>query len=395
MFKVAAVILSGGEGVRLRPLTEHRCKPALPLMGRYTLIDVVISNALSAGIEQLFIVTQYLSHSLHQCVSRHYSRNEMIHHIKFIGWGEGRALSLGTADAVRKSQIYLQELDVDYLLILSSDQIYTFNFLELFQFAEARKADLVICTVPVHEKDAKRMGIMQLQSNHVITRFVEKPNSAEVLDTLRLNDGDKPFHANMGIYLFRKSFLFKLLDEDPRSDFGMHILPEAVLNYTVWAYPFNGFWKDVGTPFDYFEYHLDVASGIGHRPTLLSKTNEHLSPTQIGNATVKNSMICDSCSIGNSLLNRCLIGPHSVIGDDSKLQEVVCMGGSSSKVRGTQIGMSSSLKRVLADQDTIIGNNVRLENIEGLDSFNHDLFQVKNGIIILPQETNIPDHFVF
>ncbi|RDB31264.1 sugar phosphate nucleotidyltransferase [Candidatus Similichlamydia laticola] len=392
MSKVAAVILSGGEGVRLRPLTEHRCKPALPLMGRYTLIDVAISNALLAGIEQLFIITQYLSHSLYQCVSRHYPQE--IHHIKFIKGEKERSFFLGTAEAVRKSRIYLEELEVEYLLILSSDQIYSLNFLDVIQFAEEREADLVICTIPVSEQDAKRMGVMQLSPEWIITHFTEKPNHPDLLNAFRQPDAEKPFHANMGIYLFKKQFLFDLLEEDLRIDFGMHILPSAIQSRTVWAYPFNGFWKDVGTPLDYFEYHLSIAAGTGYRPKLLSQTKAHIAPTMLGKVTLNKALICDGCWIEDSSINLSLIGPHCRIGKGCQLDEVFLMGGSE-RARGTRIGTYSSLRHVLVDQDTTIGNHVRLENLDQIQHLNHDLFEVRNGIIILPQQANIPDHFVF
>lgn len=394
MSRVAAVILSGGEGVRLRPLTKYRCKPALPIMGRYALIDVAISNAMIAGIDQLFIVTQYLSHSLYQCVFRHYPQNEKIHHIKFIGGEKSNLNLLGTADAVRKSRIYLEELEVDYLLILSSDQIYNFNFLDLFTFAEVKRADVVICTIPVNEKDAKRMGVMQLSEENIITDFSEKPSHPDILNAFRHSDLEKPFHANMGIYLFKKKFLFDILDEDLRSDFGMHILPSAIRNHTIWAYPVDCFWQDLGTPIEYFNYHLSIAAGDGYRPQLLSQTKIHIVPTAFGRVQLDKTLICDGCHIDDSIMNLSFIGPNCSVGKNCKLNESVLMGGTD-KLQGTKIGEGSSLKRVLADQNTNIGNNVRLENLEQVQHLNHDLFEVRNGIIILPQQANIPDNFVF
>ncbi|MCE5319208.1 MAG: glucose-1-phosphate adenylyltransferase, partial [Parachlamydia sp.] len=265
MSRVAAIILGGGQGTRLYPLTQSRCKPAISFGGRYRLIDVPISNSINSGCHKLFIITQFLSSSLHQHIFNTYR-----HDIFSSGFLEllpaeekpsQKEWFQGTADAVRQNLDYFIETPVDYFLILSGDQLYNMDYQEMIRFARATDADVVVASLPINSSDAKRMGVLKIDTSSRITEFVEKPQEESILQKMRqpvdgMTTPEKPFLGSMGIYVFKREALIQFLETDARADFGKHLIPSAVSQGRAAAYIYQGYWEDIGTIGSFYEANM-------------------------------------------------------------------------------------------------------------------------------------------
>jgi glucose-1-phosphate adenylyltransferase len=270
--KVLCVIMGGGQGTRLFPLTKDRAKPAVPLAGKYRIVDIPISNCINSSFRRIYILTQFNSTSLHSHISRTYKFDQFSSGFVEIlaaqqtfnntSWYEG------TADAVRKNLIHFMNHDFDYLLILSGDQLYRMDFKEVIEQHRETGAEITIATLPVGRNEAKACGILQMGEDHRITRFVEKPKEDALLASLRITpamaaqagikDDHESYLASMGIYVFNRSIIRDLLD-NPLSDFGKHIIPHAINTHRVYAYVYQGYWEDIGTIRSFFEANLDLA----------------------------------------------------------------------------------------------------------------------------------------
>ncbi|MEI9963259.1 MAG: sugar phosphate nucleotidyltransferase [Limisphaerales bacterium] len=273
--KVLCVIMGGGQGTRLFPLTKDRAKPAVPLAGKYRLVDIPISNCINSGFRRIYILTQFNSTSLHGHISRTYKFDQFTNGFVEIlaaqqtltntSWYEG------TADAVRKNLVHFLNHDFDYLIILSGDQLYRMDFRPLIAQHIETEACITVATIPVGRKEATSLGLMQIADDNRITRFAEKPKEDSMLDSMRLTpnmlskleikgEGDA-FLASMGIYVFSRDLITGLLD-NPLSDFGKHIIPNAINNHAVYSYVFQGYWEDIGTIRSFFEANLDLVSEL-------------------------------------------------------------------------------------------------------------------------------------
>ena len=308
MGQVATVILAGGNGTRLEPLTMTRCKPAVCFGGKYRLIDIPISNAIHSGCSKIFIISQYLSASLHQHIFNTYHPGvfpsasiELLSAEQNHG---SKSWFQGTACAVRQNLNYLTELSAEYFLILSGDQLYNMNYQHMIDFAKETNADLVVAALPVNEEDAKRMGIMKINRDCFITEFHEKPQEQELLNQLRLpastlekirrGNGDKrQFLGSMGIYVFKRQALLDLLQCDPREDFGKHLIPTKVSQGNVAAYLHNGYWEDIGTIESFFKANLALTASNPEFNFCEDKKHiffrqHYLSAPKIGNSMITN-----------------------------------------------------------------------------------------------------------
>jgi glucose-1-phosphate adenylyltransferase len=272
---IACIILGGGQGTRLMPLTQSRCKPALSFGGRYRLIDVPISNSLNAGITKIFVLTQFLARSLHQHIFKTYRHGYPSAGFIEVVSAEQRPGKQewfqGTADAVRQNLEYFRETDAEFFLILSGDQLYRLDFEKLFQCTEQKEVDVWVATLAVNAKDASRMGVMKVNEDHHIIDFHEKPTShaalerlrtpASILQKMRLSSNEeKQFLGSMGIYLFRREALFSLLVNDKRDDFGKHLIPTQVKNGKIAAFIHEGYWEDIGTIESFYTANLALNS---------------------------------------------------------------------------------------------------------------------------------------
>ena len=427
MKRVLAIILGGGAGTRLYPLTKMRAKPAVPLAGQYRLIDIPISNCINSNINKMYVLTQFNSASLNRHLSQTYNLSA--------GFGQGFVEVLaaqqtpespswfeGTADAVRKYQWLFQEWDVDEYLILSGDQLYRMDYSLFINHHRSTGADLTVAALPVDAKQAEAFGLMRTDQDGRILEFREKPKGDSLLemavDTSRFglsadSAKERPYLASMGIYVFSRDTLFDLLHQNPtHKDFGKEIIPEALARGDrLKSYVFDDYWEDIGTIGAFYEANLaltqqptppfsfyDAEFPIYTRPRYLPPSK--LVDSQITDSIIGEGSILKSCSIHHSVL-----GVRSRVEDDVVLQDSLLMGSdffeSSSeravlKERGgipLGVGKGTTVKRAILDKNARIGSNVTIVNkdhVEEADRPEHG-FYIRNGIVVVVKNASIPD----
>jgi glucose-1-phosphate adenylyltransferase len=337
MQDVIGIILGGGQGQRLYPLTKMRSKPAVPLGGKYRLIDIPINNCLNSGIHRVFVLTQFNSASLNRHIMQAY---------KFDMFGGGFVDILaaeqtydnttwfqGTADAVRKSVKHLAPHDnVKYAVILSGDQLYQMDLRQIVGFHEQNDADITVAAIPVDAQTAPRMGIMKLENNKRVSSFLEKPRPEELAgwDSLNRDDG-RNFMGSMGIYVFRKDLLFDVLTESDAADFGKDIIPHAVGRHKVFAWQFDGYWEDIGTIRSFYEANLALTDAVpqfdfydAHMPVYTHRRN--LPPAKLNDCIVRRSIIAEGGILSGASIERSIIGVRARIGSGTTVQHSMIMG---------------------------------------------------------------------
>lgn len=412
------IIMGGGAGTRLYPLTKDRSKPAVPLGGKYRLVDIPISNCLNAGIRGMYVLTQFNSASLHQHISRTYkfdifSAGNFVEILAAQQTPTGAGWYQGTADAVRQNMRYFLERPWKHFLILSGDQLYQMDFRELMDSHLASGAELTIATLPVERPAAEDFGIMETDGARRITRFVEKPKEPALLESLRIPDplleelgvapGSERYQASMGIYLFNRSVLESCLDNDFR-DFGKHVIPATIAKHRVQAHIFQGYWEDIGTIRAFFEANLALAeiepAFSFYRPgaTVYSRPR-FLPASKINGATIKRAVVSDGCIITQATLERCVIGIRSIIESDAVLQNVVMMGADYYEkempcpegVPRCGIGRGTTIKDAIVDKNARIGERVLISPEGKPDSMDGENFSIRDGVVIIPKNAVIPD----
>jgi len=416
--RTLGIIMGGGAGKRLFPLTKDRSKPAVPLGGKYRLVDIPISNCLNSGIRSIYVLTQFNTASLHQHINGTYkfdifSAGSFVEILAAQQTPTGAGWYQGTADAVRQNLNYFLEKPWDYYLILSGDQLYQMDFRELMESHLASGADLTIATLPVNRHDAQGFGIMQTDDHKRITRFVEKPTEPSVLDGLRIPsavaaelglppDAER-YQASMGIYLFNRSVLEACLD-NKHEDFGKHIIPGAIKDRRVQAHVFQGYWEDIGTIRSFFEANLALAeieppfsfyrpgAGIYSRPRFLPAS-------KINGANVNRAVISDGCIITDATIDRCVVGIRSIIESGAVLRNVVLMGADyyesqSSAPPGTPplgIGRNTTISDAIVDKNARIGERVVISPDGKPENHDGENYYIRDGIVIIPKNAVIPD----
>lgn len=405
MKDVAAVILGGGTGSRLYPLTFTRCKPAITFGGRFKLVDIPISNALNSGCNKIFVISQFLSASLHQHILKTYRIDSFSQGFLELLSVEQRPSKAswykGTADAVRQNIDYLKEVHVEYILILSGDQLYRMNFQKMLQFAINKNADLVVAALPVEKNNAKRMGIMKCDKNGLIKDFFEKPEDEQILQAFSHLKGDKPYLGSMGIYLFKRKALFDLLEEDIRDDFGKHLIQTQIKRGSAAAFIHNDYWEDIGTIESFFHANINLT-----RPNPLFDCYNELHPIYSANSIlpgpkllsteVQHSIISEGAIVEAKKISESVIGPRSVIGKDTIIEHSYLMGNETYGTRSKKkyaIGKNCFIKKVIIDKQVVIGDNVKLINQQNLNSYDGDGIYIRDGIIIVTPGTTLPDDF--
>ncbi|MBN1293013.1 MAG: glucose-1-phosphate adenylyltransferase [Candidatus Latescibacteria bacterium] len=417
MKRVLAVILGGGRGARLQPLTKLRAKPAVPIAGKFRLIDIPISNCLNAGINHIYILTQFNSVSLHRHINQTY---------KFDTFSTGfievlaaqQTLSSeqwyqGTADAVRQQFPHFRARDMDYFLILSGDHLYQMDYNRFIDYHRESGADLTVAVKPVRRENASNFGILKTDYNDRIKSFSEKP-PADKLNGLESQTGenDKPYLASMGIYIFNRGILVRLLTGEKGDDFGNHIIPSAIKQLNVKAYKFHGYWEDIGTIKTFFEANLALtdqfpAFDLYRRDRPIYTRPRYLPASKLISCHVNNSMVCEGCIIEESYIERSVIGIRSKISPGVKLKRVIMMGADSyqtlqeideDRMGGspiTGIGMNSIIENAIIDKNARIGDNVVLVNKENVSDFVSNHLEVRDGIIVVYKDAIIPSGTVF
>jgi len=422
--KVLSVIMGGGQGTRLFPLTKDRAKPAVPLAGKYRLVDIPISNCINSGIRRIYVLTQFNSTSLHGHISRTYKFDHFSSGFVEIlaaqqtftnsSWYEG------TADAVRKNLVHFLNHDFDQLIILSGDQLYRMDFQDVITQHIITGAEITVATMPVSRRECSALGIMQTDDEGRIVRFVEKPKEDAVLDTLKLTpemrsnlnikgEGES-FLASMGIYVFNRKVICELLD-NPLSDFGKHIIPHAISSRRVFSYVFQGYWEDIGTIRSFFEANLDLVSELPRfnffdMSAPIFSRPRYLPGSKINGAQIDHAVISDGCIINHASINKSIVGLRTIVGSGTELNRVIVLGSDyyesqESVDKNAQegrprigIGENSRIENAIIDKNARIGNNVTISPAGKAENLDHERFYIRDGIVIIPKDAVIPHGMV-
>ncbi|MEP5338810.1 MAG: glucose-1-phosphate adenylyltransferase [Algibacter sp.] len=415
--KVLAIILGGGQGSRLYPLTETRSKPAVPIAGKYRLVDIPISNCINADIKRMFVLTQFNSASLNRHIKDTY-------HFSFFssafvdvlaaeqtpgnkGWFQG------TADAVRQSMHHFLKHDFDYFLILSGDQLYQMDYELMIKEHIKSKAKISIATIPVNAKDATSFGILKADDKNVITSFVEKPDASLLPDwTSDVSDEMKGegrnYLASMGIYVFNRDLLTKLMNDESTIDFGKEIIPQNIDTQKTISYQYEGYWTDIGNIDSFFEANIGLTDDIPDfdlydKSKRIYTRARMLPTTKVSGTTLNKAVVAEGCIISASKIEKSVIGIRSRIGDDSNIINTYMMGSdyyqnlddvSNPKINTLGIGARCFIKNAILDKNCSIGDDVRLNGGSHLEDTETDLYAVKDGIVVVKKDAVIPNGFV-
>ena len=419
MKNAVALILGGGRGTRLAPLTSIRSKPAVPVAGKYRLIDIPISNCLNSEINKIYVLTQFLSVSLHSHIRSSYAFD------KFSGGfvellaaqetaSNGTDWYQGTADAVRKNLIYFDQPDIDYVVILSGDQLYRMDYQELIQTHIDTKADVTISCMPVSREDAKGFGIMQLEDSGRVKGFVEKPQTDAEMDEVRtdpewissrgIDSKGRDCLASMGIYVFNKKLLIDMLTGSDFTDFGKEVFPQTIQTHNVQTHLFDGYWEDIGTIKSFYDANLNLASPDAEFDLIstdhpIYTRSRFLPPTQMSGARIKNSLIADGCRIGEgAVIENSIIGLRTIVGKNVTIKNSIIMGAADyerddNKRIPLGIDEGTLIDGAIVDLDCRIGKNVKIiGNADQPDSdLEHSICVVRDGIPIIIKKSVLED----
>lgn len=417
MRSVLGVILGGGRGTRLYPLTKLRSKPAVPLAGKYRLIDVPISNCINSGISRIYVLTQFLSESLNRHIYRTYKFDNFAG-----GWvqilaaeqtaGEGAAASdwyQGTADAVRKQLNRIRTARSSEVLILSGDHLYHMDYREYITAHRKHGADATVAVQPVTREAAPNLGILKVDRAGCIVEFAEKPKGRALDTMVSSDDPEKPFLASMGIYVFKFGVLRELLQKHKEDDFGRHILPAALKSHRVCAYAFNGYWEDIGTVRAYYEANLSLARP-NPRFDLYDQVHpiytrpRYLPGTRADDCHLERVMLSDGCRLQDAIITDAVIGLRSIIGPGVRISRSVIMGAdfyendvrrASNRERGIPdvgIGCGSTIEGAIIDKNARIGNKVVIRpHPDVKEMVEEEDYVIRDGLVIVPKNAIIPD----
>jgi glucose-1-phosphate adenylyltransferase len=414
-----AIIMGGGAGTRLFPLTKERAKPAVPLGGKYRLVDIPISNCLNSGIRSIYVLTQFNSMSLHRHINAAFKfDNFSPSFVEILAAQQTPAGShwyQGTADAVRQNLRYFLGRPFDHYVILSGDQLYRMDYRHVLRQHLETDAEITVGTIPVNRAAATGFGIMHTDEKRRIVEFVEKPKDPHVLDSLRIPgdllqainqpaDADL-YQASMGIYVFNRNVLKECLDND-FADFGKNIIPAAIEKYKVQAYIFQGYWEDIGTIGAFFEANLNLTDPNPkfsfNEPGAPIYTHPRFLPASIlRSSQVERSLICDGCSIEKATLEHTIIGIRSIVGEGTVLKNVILMGADyyeadlgqpNVKTPPIGIGRNCNIQNAIIDKNARIGDNVTISP-EGKDKeMNGEGYYIRDGIVVVPKSSVIASY---
>ena len=415
---VMAIILGGGRGTRLFPLTDHRSKPAVPVGGKYRLVDIPISNCLNSGVKRIYVLTQFNSASLNRHIKNTYNFDVFSNGFVDILAAEQTAQNTdwfqGTADAVRQSIHHMENHSYEYVLILSGDQLYQMDYSEMLDLHIKQQADLTVATIPVIDRDATGFGIMKTNSDGLIDSFVEKP-ATEELEKWKsevpepYKSQGKNYLASMGIYIFNRETLIRLFDENPNAtDFGKEIIPKTLNEgMRVCSFEFGKYWTDIGTIRSFFEANLSLADTVPefnlYDNDAYVYTRARLLPaSKIMGTTMENCLMAEGCIIEASRIVRSVIGIRSRIAKGTTIENSIIMGNDSfqsqefiDSAAPTEppmgIGQRCYISNCIIDMNVSIGNDVRIVGGEHLEDGDYPFHYVREGIIIVKKGTVIPD----
>ena len=420
--QTVAIILGGGAGSRLYPLTASRSKPAVPIAGKYRLVDIPISNCINSNLNRIFVLTQFNSASLNQHIKNTYHFSAFSSGFVDIlaaeqtpdnpGWFQG------TADAVRQSLRHLAKMDFEYVLILSGDQLYQMDFSKMIEAHKNSGAALTIATIPVSEREAPEFGILKSNQDQVITSFVEKPKkeilSDWVSDTGALMQSQgRNYLASMGIYVFNKEILYEFLNEvhPNATDFGKEIIPDSISNYKVLSYQHEGYWTDIGNIYSFFEANISLTDempqfNLFDSTQTVYTRSRMLPPAKISGTQIQNAIVAEGSIIHAASITKSVIGIRSRIGKDTVIKNAYIMGCDfyetinqiNQKIDKGQpvlgIGERCVIEDAIVDKNCSIGNDVQIKGGPNLEKIDHPLYTVKDGIVVIKKGAVIPNGFI-
>ena len=414
--QVLSVILGGGEGNRLFPLTKERAKPAVPIAGKYRLVDIPISLSLNSGIKRIFLLTQYLSSSLHRHVQQSYRFDDFVPRgfIEIVAaqkTREGTEWYQGTADAVRQGLIHFDNHPHEHVLILSGDQLYRMDFRKMLEHHISSGSDITVAALPVDKESAPRLGLLRVDAQRRIMEFVEKPKDPKVLAGLTGGDGmpaGRPYLASMGIYIFRRETLRECLSATQGQDFGKDVLPEAIRSKKVSAYIYEGYWEDIGTIGAFYRANLDLLAPVpkfdfGLSSAPIYTRARFLPGSVVENSQVIRAIVSDGCVIQKSVLDDAVVGIRQRIGSECKIRRSILMGAdyfetSSQRDENARLGRpdvglgeGTIIEDAIIDKNVRIGRRVKIRAAGKPKEFDGDGFYVRDGIVVVPKGAVIPD----
>lgn len=424
MNDVLSLILGGGRGTRLYPLTALRSKPAVPVAGKYRLIDIPISNCINSGLNRIYVLTQFLSVSLHRHIANTYKFDPFsrgfVEVLAAQQTNEAADWYQGTADAVRQQVRYVQEDSCQQVLILSGDQLYRMDFKQLLKTHRDTQADCTLAVLPVPRSQVSGFGVVRIDLTGRVIGFVEKPKTDAELEPVRMSDewlrqrgvqsNGRNFLASMGIYVFNRESLLSLVTARPlATDFGKEVFPRSIKTHKVQAHLFDGYWEDLGTVKSYHDANLALASDSPpfdfHSPDGVIYTRMRFLPaSRVCGASLNQALISDGCVIlPGAHIERCVVGVRSRIGHDTTLRDTVIMGADrfetdaeraankSRRVPDLLVGDNCVIERAILDKECRIGHNVRILNKRGVLEEEGDCYVIRDGITCIPRGKVVPD----
>ena len=420
--EILAVILGGGAGTRLYPLTASRSKPAVPIAGKYRLVDIPISNCINCGISRMFVLTQFNSASLNRHIKNTYHFSAFSAAFVDILAAEqtpdNPTWYQGTADAVRQCLRHIGPFESDYVLILSGDQLYQMDFIAMLEGHKKMNADISIATIPVDARDASDFGIMKKNDEGYITSFIEKPKR-DLLPEWESDTGEemkkkgKIYLASMGIYIFSRQMLFDILQSEYKqdTDFGKQIIPQAIKTYKVASYQYEGYWTDIGNIYSFFEANLNLTSDLPEfnlfdNSKAIYTRARMLPPAKISGTTLEKTLIAEGCIINASRIENSVMGIRSRIEHGTTVVSSYVMGNdyfetlddianaNKSGVPLLGIGHRCYIRNAIIDKNVRIGDDVRINGGNHLENSDHSLYTIKDGIVVLKKGAVIPNGFV-
>lgn len=422
MSRILSIILGGGKGTRLYPLTKERSKPAVPFGGKYRLVDIPISNCINSNLKQIYILTQFNSASLHMHLNSTYQFDTFtkgfVEILAAEQTFEHSSWYNGTADAVRKNIPHFFVQKPSHYMILSGDQLYRMDLRAFFDEHVRSGADMTIASTPVNREDASALGILKLDKKGYIEDFQEKPGDTKDISDMEIPEElytdksklkeNKKYMASMGIYIFNASTLEKCLDND-YTDFGKEIIPKAIHELKVNAYIYNGYWEDIGTIKSFYEANINLASPFPHfnlydehHPIFTRKRD--LPPSKLNSCTITQSLTTDGSIISNAYINKSIVGLRTLIETGASLDGVYCMGADhyetmeekryneEKNIPNIGIGSGTVIKKAIIDKNVRIGNGCRIgvDNMERIDG-EYDNYSIQDGIIVIPKNATIKE----
>lgn len=420
--QTVSIILGGGAGSRLYPLTASRSKPAVPIAGKYRLVDIPISNCINSNLNRIFVLTQFNSASLNQHIKNTYHFSAFSSGFVDIlaaeqtpdnpGWFQG------TADAVRQSLRHLAKMDFEYVLILSGDQLYQMDLSKMIESHKNSGAALTIATIPVGDREAPEFGILKSNADNVITSFVEKPKK-EILSNWVSDTGEamkgqgRNYLASMGIYVFNKEILYQFLNEDHpnATDFGKEIIPNSISKYKVLSYQYDGYWTDIGNIYSFFEANISLTQDVplfnlfDSAQTVYTRSRM-LPPAKISGTIINKAIIAEGSIIHAKEIANAVIGIRSRIGEDTVIKNSYIMGCDyyetmdqihQKNIKGQPIlgiGERCIIEDAIVDKNCSIGNDVQIKGGAHHEKIDHPLYTIKDGIVVIKKGAVIPNGFI-